>query len=317
MQQTKKNISDEEVDALLDVVTKFDLDNQSSNGNKRKNISIDIEGITDEGIKKILIELFRAGCSKAIVHDDEFMETKTKETDINFDIYAHRFPHLKKFLDNASKGIFPKSTLDEDKALSDYLNDFSDEDKALFNEEFAYYKKFGTQIKTIDKRPKTIFSIKQELGFFGVEVSDIKKIYLMSENIYETLEYVRTYHSSPSDLYDIDIFGYTSAYEEIDDNRIRLFPCNVKYTEQFHLIELHKKKSIYFTDRNNAFSPLYTNYLLLIEPYRNGQDLGPAYELDLPRNTSIYDNLPRELLKAKLMVPNEETIKSLLSRYSV
>lgn len=75
MQQKDKIVSDEEIDALLDFVEKLDMDHQSSNSNKRKNISIDIEGITDEGIKKILIELYRAGCSKATVYDKDFIKT--------------------------------------------------------------------------------------------------------------------------------------------------------------------------------------------------------------------------------------------------
>lgn len=190
------------------------------------------------------------------------------------------------------------------------------EQQAEINEEFAFYKQFGIEINRFEEAPRPLLTIKESLVNYGIKTEEVDTVYLMSYDVDKTLDYISSYHNTKEDNYKVFIFGYRENEEEFPNERIKIFPTDVRYTEHFNLIELKEPVSISAKSVDDGHSiKEMTKHLLFIEPYHNGQDFGPAYETKLSADASEYEKQSIELLKAKFFIPNEKTVADLLEKY--
>lgn len=192
----------------------------------------------------------------------------------------------------------------------------SPEQERELAQEFQYYKSLGIELRKIDETPKPLRTIKETLEKYGVVESDIDTVYMMSYDIARSIDYIRDYHSDHQ--FNIQILGHESTMvEEVQDSKIKQIPSPYRYTEHLNLIKLKNGKHIKTTASNSDIIDADVDYMLFVEPYHNGVDFGPAYETKLSEDATEYEKKSHDLLKAKLFIPNEETIKDLLTKFDV
>lgn len=193
----------------------------------------------------------------------------------------------------------------------------TDEERSELALEFEYYSKFGVEIKKLNETPRPLGTIKEMLFDLHITKNEIDTIYMMSYDISKTLAYIDKDHSG--DEFKIVIYGYENSLNPndfYDKKRITILPSATRLTEHFNLIRLKKEKLVETIIQGNKKISKSTSFLLFIEPFHNGDSFGPAYEQTSDEEITDYKKTSLDLLKAKLIIPNNDTVKNLLIKYN-
>lgn len=193
----------------------------------------------------------------------------------------------------------------------------AEEERNELKLEFEYYSNFGIEIKKLNETPRPLGTIKEMLFDLHINKDEIDIIYMMSYDISKTLAYINKDHSS--DEFKIVIYGYKDSLDvndSYDEKRITIFPSTTRQTEHFNLIKLKKEKVVKTITQNNKEVNKKTAFLLFIEPFHDGDSFGPAYEQASDEEITDYKKASLDLLKAKLVIPNDATVKDLLTKFN-
>jgi len=175
-----------------------------------------------------------------------------------------------------------------------------------------YYNSMGKKIKVLNSEPRPLGTIKELLFEFNISKEYIKSIYVMSYDINKTISYINKDHVD--DKFKLFIYGLLNneyRIEKYNNGRIKIIPSNFIETEHLNLIEFTKELEIDYDEKQYN-----TKYLLFVEPYHDSDNFGPSYENSNDK-LSEYENKLIELLKAKLYIPNNETIEKLKKLFTV
>ncbi|NOQ30011.1 MAG: hypothetical protein GQ570_02685 [Helicobacteraceae bacterium] len=170
-----------------------------------------------------------------------------------------------------------------------------------FKEE--YLESLGEEVLVINTKPKPFGTVKTQLQTeLKIDISRISSVYLMSYDIAESIDYLNKDH--PNDPFKFTILGNKNTL--VNNNElnkdITQIGCDEKLTEHMNLIEFTDK--IEFEYNNKTYK---SKYVLYLEPFhKNKEDFGIAY-ID-----NDDDDRVKELLKARIIIPNSETINYLL-----